>query len=426
MTTPISTVQIATTDDDTTMNNEGYSPLFSSDLLNEGCFLLVTQSQSKHEFKTVMSPDSIFDDSYASDDENEDAHTKGFSNVDETMPLDYKIIAEKALSELQSDYDVTLRTKSSLQNTDTLSIPEDSFPTCHDDECLAKETIIHDDEDSKGITSTFTSNVGVQVPADIDVDIHAIQRAVQSIQIKNSNFTKRYSLWQKNVVLSDHVIIPSVPLSAFRKSSKKAEEATFSLTRSATIAHALVRLKILDEMKERLCIDVIGVDSTETKSSEQIRRTFGPFIRWLSALPFSPIKIDIRLIGPNIVFQSPVDLLPKIRGRLQYAVATCYVGTYHEAKMQGKADMNISFNAGLWGYDDWIPTFETLKGSYFVVTSYTVEEAEDDAAVIMNHPGVSCIWQVERNPFASRQIRETKSIRDRVYHDNAAWQAWKM
>jgi len=49
-------------------------------------------------------------------------------------------------------------------------------------------------------------------------------------------------------------------------------------------------------------------------------------------------------------------------------------------------DLIIAFNAGVWGYDSWKPTMERLVGLQksipFVVTAYTLQEAEDDYETI--------------------------------------------
>lgn len=48
-------------------------------------------------------------------------------------------------------------------------------------------------------------------------------------------------------------------------------------------------------------------------------------------------------------------------------------------------DLLVCFNAGLWGYTDWIPTLKLiylLNISQVVITSYTFYEAEDDYDII--------------------------------------------
>jgi hypothetical protein len=147
-------------------------------------------------------------------------------------------------------------------------------------------------------------------------------------------------------------------------------------------------------------------------------------------------------------------------------------------------DLAISFNAGIWGYEEWKMTLQNLYHRFdrnhhtphripFVITAYTIEEAEDDydviAQIVQNrknddinnnnnnnnneglctnntdintsHPtennnsdnsnnaddvNTSVIWQPECNIFASKVDRTIKTSPQigRSYRENAAWQAW--
>jgi hypothetical protein len=107
----------------------------------------------------------------------------------------------------------------------------------------------------------------------------------------------------------------------------------------------------------------------------------------------------------------------------------------------------MAFNAGIWGYNEWVPTLEALcrwkHAVPFVVTAYTIEEAEDDAEVmettiLSTSPSNTStgihdskelldrkrLWSAEPNPFASKQERETASAaKGRHYFENGAWLA---
>lgn len=87
-------------------------------------------------------------------------------------------------------------------------------------------------------------------------------------------------------------------------------------------------------------------------------------------------------------------------GRLEKAEARCRNGLYHDylraraAAASGSApspswvpDLIMAYNAGIWGYDSWIPTLEYLRDwlerpTPVVITAYTVQECEDDAEVM--------------------------------------------
>jgi len=63
----------------------------------------------------------------------------------------------------------------------------------------------------------------------------------------------------------------------------------------------------------------------------------------------------------------------------------------------------------------------------FVITAYTVQEAEDDTEVVAANAKACCLWSAEINPFGSRKKRETASAaHGREYRENGAWQAWRL
>ena len=197
-----------------------------------------------------------------------------------------------------------------------------------------------------------------------------------------------------------------------------------------------------------------------------------------------PKHVRIELLGPNIPPHAEtfgvLNLLPSVPGRLASATVVCRNCMYHDY-LQGLEDENalkgnvngnengnwndyesmkfpnlvIAYNAGIWGYSDWHPTLRKLydfsRSVPFVITAYTLPEAEDDFEVLEEVLGVSltepvsllgggecddgssrsdsvsgrCLWSAELNPYASRVVRETKS-NDNTYFENGAWQAYVM
>ncbi|KAL7553011.1 hypothetical protein ACHAWF_016256 [Thalassiosira exigua] len=251
---------------------------------------------------------------------------------------------------------------------------------------------------------------------------------------------------------SSHNIIPPGPLAAFRRSTKKAQAASANLTRSATISEAVFRLWPLicfrrrirmngvegmpskrQQMSNRsrtLVIHILGADGVECTSEESVRKSVGPFVRWMDAAfrsgalaqpePKSSSEksgesiltgcIDSLLIefsGPNIppdLVGNVLDLLTHSSVRSDHflsAKATFQQREYHDVpeslgRNQSSADIAIAFNAGIWGYDSWKPTLSFMcegeqnvlgeegleGGTLFVITAYTIEECEDDAEVV--------------------------------------------
>ena len=136
-----------------------------------------------------------------------------------------------------------------------------------------------------------------------------------------------------------------------------------------------------------LIIHVVGADGVECSSEELVRRSVGPFVRWLDAALRSGAlslgthsDIDALLIEfsgpnmPNALIGKDIDLLPQPNPQSKYdesglvsAKAIFQQREYHELPSYGgdndandsvasSADLVIAFNAGIWGYDSWKPT----------------------------------------------------------------------
>jgi hypothetical protein len=317
------------------------------------------------------------------------------------------------------------------------------------------------------------------------------------------------------------------------------KQQTKILSRSASIAEALVRLHILDDndnnnnnnnnkvvvrsslnvttdTKEQsnpsttttattgsivvednnphgittITIDVVGCDSVECESNETIQIYFSPFVRWIKDYynnqennstkenPRNEIIIQLNLIGPNVPqyqHEQTFNLLGEMSLKEKEcqkessivinAQVTCYHDVYdsyilqkHQQQTSSNPTPNlaIAFNAGVWGYKEWETTFRKLTQNAqvdqrtripFVITAYTLQEAEDDYDVIDNivrstysiiqestdnstkdDSGLLSLYQLwgpEYNPFASKIDRTTQtSIAGRTYRENSAWQAW--
>jgi hypothetical protein len=307
------------------------------------------------------------------------------------------------------------------------------------------------------------------------VNMDAVQRAVHNIRRKRPEFDAQLPEWEAQhyhtwgymlaTTPSRHAIIPSAPLSAFRKASNpatcsrapKAIAATARLSRSATIAEALARLDLL-QSQDSFLIHVIGCDGTECGSEERIRERFGPVAAWIGAYAEAPRRLEIVLLGPNVPQSSTATVIhlerPAPHGLLESVKIRCYAGLYHDyvskSRVEGtneslesnKPSLIVAFQAGIWGYSEWEPTLTQLagqsSGAPVVVTSYTIQEAELDAEAVecvlaktwsddANRVRAGRAWPPEWNPYASRQPRETATAPPgHVYRENAAWSCWRI
>ena len=326
-----------------------------------------------------------------------------------------------------------------------------------------------------------------------NIDTDAIRKAVETISIKNKDapFQQKFVVWQQNRLVQQiqrqkvhHKVIPTSTYEIFHAPSPTHESrlASANLTRSATLAEAVVRLSLLSFQGNLLLIDIVGVDHVECDSALTVRNAFRPFLKWvddhlLSTQPHRKIHVHFRLIGRELSVKTTtnrviVDLLDSLSTPIESlrATATYHSGVYHEfleglqeagersldcvhcnnLEEKRSPDLVVAFNAGIWGYREWADTIQYLAqqkyptttilnteaedknsaqfGIPFVVTAYTLTECQEDEEVISQsltsdgHHG-KILWESELNPFGSQEIRETKGSTE-VYRDNAYWQAW--
>jgi len=443
---------------------EGYTPLADANMNAFAGGMFMTMPPAEEGDTGVFFADmSAFPSSpYATITQYDDDDSDGCASLEEqTNDIDISL-AEQALRALDEDYSMTLsgHIPENLENaqakgSEGLNSAQLNVAGANGNDEEAK---VNFDDAEFGASRKMSSELELLQPKKLPkkdlppIDTDAVRRAVAAIQLRDPKLKSNLDKWQNEhcyvLAPKEHPIIPPLPLSAFRKRTAKAKLATANLSRAATIADALNRICCL-KGQEVLSIHVIGADHVECASNDILRTLFGPLVRWIGAMDnHAPRSIEIHLIGPNLTNEmvtAPVNLMPssklKNSSPLVSAYATCHIGAYHEwvsgTKPWKVPDLLVAFNAGIWGYNDWKPTLEALCRmpwpAILVVTSYTLEEGEDDADVIggifaafnsskRNH----CLWSVDTNPYSSRMKRETATaIEGREYRENAAWQAWR-
>ena len=389
---------------------------------------------------------------------------------------DYESIARTALSLLDEEYERTINVE--RINPDTPMIFPCSNKDANDYDALSKITpqvqirdmqnigaISHDQNKISGrdgfvadwnrlqkdtkLATTLHSEASTAKDM-INVDTEAVRKIVHALSLNASNpFQRKFNEWEQRhpSLPSTHSLIPLTPYAAFRRTTDKAKQATASLSRSATLAEALCRLRekgMLTLDAPTLIIDVVGVDHMECESIERIQATFRPIVRWIGVWKGCSYQHALfRLIGRDLAvsIKSRVDLLtPKAATILESAYATCHTGVYHEwltdsqegVGMMSPPHIVVAYNSGIWGYNEWQPTIQYLSERLeaavpFVSTAYTLEECQEDFDVIeatVKSKGQSeVLWEAQANPFGSKMTRDTKS-RSSEYRENAAWQAW--
>ena len=396
--------------------------------------------------------------------------------------FDFRAIADQALRALDDEY---LGTVQMQQERAVVADNDDDVDDDDDDDCGGAEEVLATDdkkdndkdeglEHAEATTTDVTDAIALPSKAkehpNPPIDNDAVRKAMETMRLKSPDLANtldagaeqrldpKYRLSLAPTLVPDvHGIIPPTPLKAFRKMTSKAVSASANLSRSATISEALVRCLphlLLPQGAEggtksansRLVIHVVGSDYVECRTEETVRAAVGPLVRWIESACSSNVSdIDIHLLGPNVPIAAErrglVDLSsPSTDSGVQSATARCINCVYHDylrSEEGGTPDLAVAFNAGCWGYNEWRPTLEVMcnhdSAIPFVITAYTVQEAEDDAEVVTVVTEVAanakacCLWSAEINPFGSRKKRETASAaHGREYRENGAWQAWRL
>ena len=394
--------------------------------------------------------------------------------------FDFRAIANQALRALDDEYLGTVQ----MQQERAVVADNDDDDDDDDDDCGGAEEVLatddkKDNDEDEGLehaeatTTDVTDAIALPSKAkehpNPPIDNDAVRKAMETMRLKSPDLANtldagaeqrldpKYRLSLAPTLVPDvHGIIPPTPLKAFRKMTSKAVSASANLSRSATISEALVRCLphlLLPQGAEggkksansRLVIHVLGSDHVECRTEETVRAAVGPLVRWIESACSSNVSdIDIHLLGPNVPIAAErrglVDLSsPSTDSGVQSATARCINCVYHDylrSEEGGTPDLAVAFNAGCWGYNEWRPTLEVMcnhdSAIPFVITAYTVQEAEDDAEVVTKcevaaNAKACCLWSAEINPFGSRKKRETASAaHGREYRENGAWQAWRL
>lgn len=449
-------------------NAQGYTPLqdmnITEGLFSDGGSTTFYTSHPGSLFANLTASDINENDNHDNDSDmgatfEVDVSSLSALDIHREAPDNFRSLADHALMALENEYHRTLACQD--ERIDSLyGTSADHSPACNDNFTIAQPDNTKDTNEE--ICSSMlplpcasyqeaTESYKKPFP---DIDANAVRRAVQSIQLQNPKLKQNFVEWERSnkaksrdVAPRLHPIIPLAPLAAFRKQTAKAISATSNLSRSACIAEALRRFDLLQShwnVEKTLRIHIVGCDRVECETSERLRTLFGPIVRWIGAYAEAPSHIHIDLIGPNIpecaILGTPLDLLPintsALKECLQSATLSCHCGLYDEwlSTSATLPDLAIAFNAGVWGYKEWETTIAHLINTSlpFVVTAYTIQEAEDDEDSIRKlidrlHSNSSCEWESEPNPYSSNLIRDTESApHGREYRENAAWQGWRL
>ena len=193
-----------------------------------------------------------------------------------------------------------------------------------------------------------------------------------------------------------------------------------SLSRVLTLTHFLSAWPC---SSSEVIVYLLGSDDKDVLDPEQLSQHLSPAIRNLS----------LYMIGPHM---KPLSRRFHAKSGAAHDLTIDTIGKqglYHEihtAELPSPHYICI-FNGGLWGYDSWIPTLRSLNdltAVYVMVTSYTLEEAEDDYDTVLEHckASVTCVWEPQINPYRSTvSLPRQTQPGNREYFDNFAYQCFR-
>lgn len=193
---------------------------------------------------------------------------------------------------------------------------------------------------------------------------------------------------------------------------------------------------------QRFTLHFVGSDETECPTADAtiLLAIYGPFVEYLGRKCGTGCltEVNIVFVGPNhpIAVHTRVDcqgvaLTFDVHVTLYHHYAAA-IDPFNGDEVRAPA-LVACFNAGLWGYSDWLPTLQLLNsawlpaGAHFLITAYTFEEGEDDEDVLAEHcPLLSAVVPMQENPGkATLALRRESAKEERRYVDSHMWALMK-
>jgi hypothetical protein len=187
-----------------------------------------------------------------------------------------------------------------------------------------------------------------------------------------------------------------------------------------------------------LVLHIVGADCREGNDVSETMVVFEQLISMFEQTTIFDHRyttLVLVLIGPNVTqkLHGVNHQVALLEGKkfLRLIYAAHIWSDYLAGQQYIPPTAVFCFNAGIWGYDEWLPALRQMmdeeKNAPIVITSYNQLEALDDEESLedmMDHTSFSWRWRQEANPFMSLIERASKISFDagRVLHENAFWQ----
>ncbi|OQR99348.1 hypothetical protein ACHHYP_06903 [Achlya hypogyna] len=224
------------------------------------------------------------------------------------------------------------------------------------------------------------------------------------------------------------------------------EDLSYTHSRSMTILKALQRCKLLTASKYRgkkykeeahmkLVLHIVGADQREGRNVQETMAAFAQLITAFGNAGNHDHGYDelvLVLIGPNIETRlhstSQTESISSSGKSIRVVYASEVWSDHVAGSLYESPTAIFCFNAGVWGYDEWIPAFQHMMREEIhtpiIITSYNELEAIDDADCLedIETPFV-WRWKHEPNAFLCLKRRATQhTLADRVLNENSSWQ----
>lgn len=204
-------------------------------------------------------------------------------------------------------------------------------------------------------------------------------------------------------------------------------------SRINTIIGAIKRISA-EPPTEEYVIHIVGAEENEVYglNEEILARKYSRLFDYF--VQNNVERLHLVFIGPNVILPGCHRLTLK-HGRMSVRV-DAHVQLYHEyyTNHDDKPSLVVLFNAGVWGYTDWLPTLAMLdkfqSDVYILITSFTMEEADDDDDTIVeyfsthkNSKTIKFLWKPELNQHHTSLEYQRGHALDfnRKYIDNMYW-----
>ncbi|TMW56580.1 hypothetical protein Poli38472_006590 [Pythium oligandrum] len=190
-----------------------------------------------------------------------------------------------------------------------------------------------------------------------------------------------------------------------------------------------------------LTIHLVGADHREGNTVAETLGIFDQFFQYLAVDDRCYETLQLVLVGPNIAHKlhndshesTHIDTTATLEAKATAAAIqielSYYVGSfddyYGETDQYVRPDLAVCFNAGIWGYDQWLPTLRLLVHQIqtpLLITSYNENEASDDEDVLDDSVAPPrWFWRAEKNPFGSLTHRSTRNEYGSILRENDFW-----